>query len=808
MRSMILVVLMILARQALAADYYVSLAGNDSAAGTQAQPWRTVNRALTGRAPGDVVHLQAGATFTENVTVASGGTAGLPVTLTSDPTNRATIRQASSAVRGVYIYNKGYITLENLIITGVGKDLTSKVGVEAYADNAMYNGLTFRNLTVTEFYRGYQFMGYGGGSLYGFNGILMENCEGSYNRDAGALTWGQAAGAIRNLTVRDCQFNYNLGDPFSTKNSGNGFSAGSIWDGLFLGCVTHDNGGLGNATEGPVGIMVYDSKRVTIQHCESYRNQAKYQDGDGFDLDLGASDCIIQYCYSHDNYGAGILLSTDGNLTTWTNNIVRYNISENDGTGGKMGGLHLYSPGTVAPLEDTQIYGNTIYSNLSPTVWFYSFANMTGIKLRNNIFATSNGYPLVKFEVSPSPTTAQAQFQGNAYWTYGGAFNVAGYTSLAAWRSAKGQEMLNGSPVGLNVNPMLVNAGGGGTIGNPDLFNNLTAYKLQAGSPMINAGLDLTALFGINPGPTDFYLAAIPQSGAYDIGAAEYVTTAPPTVPADPTGLSVSLVTETSISLAWTDNASNETGYQIERSSDGVSFAVLASVAANITTYANSGLPNNATYYYRVRAFNGAGNSGYSGVVSATTLQPQPPAAPTGLNTPVITSSSIGLAWTDQSTNESGFRVERSTDGANFAQVGQVGANVTTFTDSGLSSGATYHYRVRAYNAAGNSAYSGVASATTLQATPPPAPTGLTATAASQRRRINLAWNASSGATSYTIKRSTTSGGPYTTVATGVTATNYANTNLTSRTTYYYVVTAVNANGESPNSNQASATAK
>jgi hypothetical protein len=659
-----------------------------------------------------VVQLQAGATFTENVSVASGGTAGSPVTLTSDPANRATLRQSLASKSAISIYNKGHLTIENLNVTGVGRSLTTKMGIDAYADNGMYNGLTFRNVTATEFYRGFQIMGYGS-STFGFDGILMDNCEGSYNRDAGALTWAQAPGGIRNLTVRNSRFNYNLGDSSSSKNSGNGFSAGSIWNGLFDSCVTHDNGGLGNATEGPVGIMVYDSRWVTIQYCESYRNQAKYQDGDGFDLDLGSRDCIIQYCYSHDNYGAGYLLSTDGNLIT-NSNIIRYNISQNDGTGGKMGALHFYSPGTVGPLTNSQVYGNTIYSSVSPAVWFYDFTNMSGITIRNNIFITTNNHPLVKYQVSASPTPAQALFQGNNYWSSGGTFNVAGYSSLAAWRSGKGQEMLGSTAVGFNVDPLLNNAGGGGTIGNPDLLSTLTAYQLQASSPMINAGLDLLGLFGINPGPTDFYLNLIPQAGALDIGAAESVGGTPPTPPIAPSALAVTSVTSSSISLSWTDNASNE----------------------------------------------------------------------------------------------SGFAVERSSDGTNFTQVATLGANASSYTGSGLASNTTYWFRVRAYNSAGSSAYTAVVSATTSQVKVPPAPTGLTATVPSQKGRINLAWTASPGATSYNIKRSTVNGGPYTTIATGVTSTKYLNTGLKSRTTYYYVVTAVNGSGESAPSNQASATAK
>jgi hypothetical protein len=92
--------------------------------------------------------------------------------------------------------------------------------------------------------------------------------------------------------------------------------------------------------------------------------------------------------------------------------------------------------------------------------------------------------------------------------------------------------------------------------------------------------------------------------------------------------------------------------------------------------------------------------------------------------------------------------------------------------------------------------------------TPPAAPTGLTATRLNQKGRIQLTWTGVSGATSYTVKRSSTNGGPYTTIASGVTATSYTNTGLRSGSTYYYVVSAVNSAGESANSNQASATAR
>jgi hypothetical protein len=95
------------------------------------------------------------------------------------------------------------------------------------------------------------------------------------------------------------------------------------------------------------------------------------------------------------------------------------------------------------------------------------------------------------------------------------------------------------------------------------------------------------------------------------------------------------------------------------------------------------------------------------------------------------------------------------------------------------------------------------ARASTYVAPPPPAaPTGLTATAGDTQ--VSLTWNTVAGAASYTIKRSTTSGGPYTTIQSNVTTTSFTNTGLTNGTTYYYVVSAVNTQGESANSSQVS----
>ena len=125
-------------------------------------------------------------------------------------------------------------------------------------------------------------------------------------------------------------------------------------------------------------------------------------------------------------------------------------------------------------------------------------------------------------------------------------------------------------------------------------------------------------------------------------------------------------------------------------------------MGANVTTYANTGLAASTSYSYRVRAYNTAGDSDYSNTATdVTQAAPGLPAAPTNLVATVISKSQINLAWTDNSGNETGFKIERCKGSTctNFAQIASVGANVTSYSNTGLAKNTTYRYRVRAYNA-------------------------------------------------------------------------------------------------------------
>src|SRR5579864_5912172 len=184
-------------------------------------------------------------------------------------------------------------------------------------------------------------------------------------------------------------------------------------------------------------------------------------------------------------------------------------------------------------------------------------------------------------------------------------------------------------------------------------------------------------------------------------------------------------------------------------------------------------------------------------VVAATSSTA--PAAPTNV---VATGGNgqVALSWS-ASSGATSYNVKRATtSGGPYTTIAS--PTTTSYTDISVTNGATYYYVVSAVNTAGESGNSSEVSATPQLAVPA-APTNLVATAGNGQ--VALSWSASSGATSYNVKRSTTSGGPYTTIASPST-TSYTNSGLTNGTTYYYVVAAVNTAGTSANSSQVSAT--
>jgi len=180
--------------------------------------------------------------------------------------------------------------------------------------------------------------------------------------------------------------------------------------------------------------------------------------------------------------------------------------------------------------------------------------------------------------------------------------------------------------------------------------------------------------------------------------------------PAAPSSLGAVAVSHAQINLNWADNASNETGFVIERSLDQVSWIQVAILAQNSTSHSDIGLAAATLYAYRVRAINGGGNAVSNIATAATQTQPVAPVAPSGTAATDGGDGTATISWIDNSSNETGFEVQREmrhkkrNTWQGTSTVGAVAADVTQLTNA--SGAGVFRYRSRAINAVGASAWS------------------------------------------------------------------------------------------------------
>jgi fibronectin type 3 domain-containing protein len=166
-----------------------------------------------------------------------------------------------------------------------------------------------------------------------------------------------------------------------------------------------------------------------------------------------------------------------------------------------------------------------------------------------------------------------------------------------------------------------------------------------------------------------------------------------------PGNVAASAVSATQVRVTWSAS-SGAAGYYVYRSTDGVRFSMVANVGGSATAYTDNTVKAATKYYYCLFAYN-RNVSARSAIVSVTTAGATAPSAATNVAVVGSTTSSISLAWNDTASNESGYRVYRSTDGGTYSLIASLAANSKAYTDSGLASGTQYYYKIGDWNAVG-----------------------------------------------------------------------------------------------------------
>ncbi len=277
--------------------------------------------------------------------------------------------------------------------------------------------------------------------------------------------------------------------------------------------------------------------------------------------------------------------------------------------------------------------------------------------------------------------------------------------------------------------------------------------------------------------------------------------------PNPPLNLQAMIVSPTEVLLTWVDNADNEEQFEIYESvGNNQNFTIRTTAEANRTDQSLTDLVPNTTYHYRIRAVNQYGSSSFSEDAEVTTPN-DVPTAPTNLQAEAISANQIDIEWTDNSDDETGFRIERKIDeNGSYNEVSQITEDVIVFQDVGLQPNTTYFYRICAFNENGNSLYSNEVSVTTPNDVPN-APTTLQAEAISANQ-IDLEWiDNSNDEIGFRIERKTGAEGQYSLIAqVALDDTVHQDIGLEPNTTYFYRICAFNENGNSLYSNEVSVT--
>jgi hypothetical protein len=248
--------------------------------------------------------------------------------------------------------------ISSINFIGTGRTDNTADGLAFYTDlpgDVKLPGIRVEEIDVAGFGRsGIAIGGWNGRT--GFRHVRISKTVAHDNGINGVMIYAQEPNTNEDVYVGHTRAYSNSGGPTELPSSGSGIVLGGVDGGLIEWSTAHDNGARGNAG---VGIWTYASRNIVIKHCRSFRNRtAGPTDGGGFDLDGGVTDSIMEYNYSHDNDGAGYLLAQYPGAPPWSKNIIRYNMSINDGRKNHHAAIQSWNGGSG--LADADIHHNIV----------------------------------------------------------------------------------------------------------------------------------------------------------------------------------------------------------------------------------------------------------------------------------------------------------------------------------------------------------------------------------------------------------------------------------------------------------------
>jgi hypothetical protein len=483
--------------------YVDTTAGSDENAGTSPDhPWRSLERVSRSRpGPGARILLAGGQVFPGTLRLNKlSGSEDAPIVVSSFGHARSTID--GSRGDGIVITDCDHVTVRDVSVVGCGRgDGSDGAGVILLRTaHVVLDGLDVSGFRAA------------GVSAGGDVGTRITSVRSHDNGSAGITVNGgyEDVPRSRDLYIGHCVVYNNPGDPRNLDNhSGNGIVVGGLDGGRIEYCEAFNNGWeMPRTGNGPVGIWGWNCDRLTIQYCISHDNRSPGEDGGGFDFDGGVTNSTMQYNLSYDNEGTGYLLCQYPGAPRWHSNIVRYNISINDGSRSFHSGIGLWLGDTG--ISDALIYNNTIVNAVHAVA---TKGDLPGFVYRNNVFVAGQA-PLDGSFVS-------SRYEGNLYWRAGpGVFcrdGEAERNTLEDWARATGQEMVSGWLVALWADPMIVMPGPGDELPRDPLdLATMPFGRLRSGSPCLGAGVSVP-----DNGGRDLFGNAVAATGRPSLGACE-----------------------------------------------------------------------------------------------------------------------------------------------------------------------------------------------------------------------------------------------------------------------------------------------